>query len=328
MSMTTSLWQRAGTFTSHISPKFDFTEGPLKSHLGIEYHFDAEKGEMRIEQNAQAWKWLKEFDHGQCTPVDAPTLAGPSPNEADCDIPYEGKWDMMAFVGHGTYLNGCTRPDIGQPMKILSRFTTKFGKRHVEFCKHLLRYVRGTVNEGLVYRTGFPLYYQIFTDASHASCVDTRRSIVSVVAKLGGNTIFWKNSFTKIVSHSSTESELMALDLGATIGQMLRYVLESIGGPVQGNIQIFVDNAGTICIASNPIQSGRNLHVHARYFYVRDLVYEHQFRVDKIPTELQVADVGCTFKGTKAFLDLRDYLMKCARVIHDANENPTWETRY
>jgi hypothetical protein len=234
----------------------------------------------------------------------------------------------MAFVGHGTYLLGCTRPDIGQAMKVLSRFTTNFGKRQVEACKHLLRYLRGTVNEGLVYRTGFPLYYQIFTDASHASDVDTRRSIVSVVGKLGGNTIFWKSSFTKIVSHSSTESELMALDLGATIGQMLRYVLESIGGPVQGNIQIFVDNAGTICIASNPIQSGRNLHVHARYFYVRDLVYEHQFRVDKIPTELQIADIGCTFKGIKPFLDLRDYLMNCARIVHDDNENPTWETRY
>ncbi len=130
------------------------------------------------------------------------------------------------------------------------------------------------------------------------------------------------------MSHSSTESELMALDVGATIGQMLRWLVEPIGGPVQGNVQIFVDNAGTISIASNPIQSGRNLHVHARYFYVRDLVYDDQYRIEKIPTELQVADIGCTFKGIKPFLDLRDYLMKCARVVHDSNECPTWETRY
>jgi hypothetical protein len=221
----------------------------------------------------------------------------------------------------------CTRPDIGQVLKILSRFTKTFGKRHVEYAKHLLRYLKGTASLGLTYRTGYPLYYQVFTDASHASCIDTRRSIVSIVVKLGGNTVYWKNMFTKIVSHSSTESELMALDVGATIGEMLRWLVESIGGPIQGRIQIFVDNQGTISIASNPIQSGRNLHVHARYFYVRDLVYDDQFVIDKIPTELQVADIGCTFKGTASFLSLRDCLMECARVVHDGSGNPNWETR-
>ena len=232
---------------------------------------------------------------------------------------------MEGFIGHANYLHMCTRPDIGQVLKVLSRFTKKFGPRHILACKHLLRYLKGTINEGLTYRTGFPLYYQIFTDASHASCVDTRRSILSIVVKLGGNTVYWKSMFTKIVSHSSTESELMALDLGATIGQCVRWLCESIGGPVQGNIQIFVDNQGTISISSNPIQSGRNLHVHARYFYVRDLVYEEQFMIQHLPTELQVADVGCSFKGTPNFLTLKSYLMDCARVRHDDNGIPLWE---
>jgi hypothetical protein len=232
---------------------------------------------------------------------------------------------MEAFIGHANYLHMCTRPDIGQVLKILSRFTKRFGKRHVEFAKHLLRYLKGTINEGLNYSSGLPLYYQIFTDASHAGCVDTRRSIVSIVIKLGGNTVYWKNSFTKIVSHSSTESELMALDVGATIGQCLRWLIESIGGPVQGRIQIFVDNQGTISIASNPIQSGRNLHVHARYFYVRDLVYDDKFIIEHLPTDLQLADIGCTYKGSASFLSLRSHLMSCARIMHDDNDCPVWE---
>ena len=155
--------------------------------------------------------------------------------------------------------------------------------------------------------------------------MDTRRSIISIVVKFGGNTIYWKSMFTKIVSHSSTESELMALDVGATTGQCLRWLCESIGGPEQGKIQVFVDNQGTISISSNPIQSGRNLHVHARYFYVRDLVYDEQFEIEKIPTELQVADVGCSYKGTVNFLALKEYLLSCARVTHDANGIPSWE---
>ena len=117
----------------------------------------------------------------------------------------------------------------------------------------------------------------------------------------------------------------MALDVGASIGQCLRWLIESMGGPVQDRIQIFVDNAGTISIASNPIQSGRNLHVHARYFYVRDLVFDDQLIIVHLPTDIQVADVGCTFKGSISFLSLRSYLLSCARIMHDENDCPYWE---
>ena len=77
--------------------------------------------------------------------------------------------------------------------------------------------------------------------------------------KLGGMTVYWKNSFSKLVSHSSCESELFALDIGATTGQCMRWLLQAMGGPVQGCIQVFVDNQGTINISTNPVQSGRNL---------------------------------------------------------------------
>ena len=137
--------------------------------------------------------------------------------------------------------------------------------------------------------------------------------------------VYWKNSFSSIVSHSSTESELYALDLGATIGQCLRWLIQSMGGPIQGVIQIFVDNQGTINIASNPIQSGRNLHVHARYFYVRDLVYDDKFVIVHLPTDIQIADVGCTFKGGPSFRHLRDLLMATSRVVINIHDNPEWQ---
>ena len=105
----------------------------------------------------------------------------------------------------------------------------------------------------------------------------------------------------------------MSLDVGATVGEALRWLTQAMGGAIQGKIQIYVDNQGTISIASNPIQAGRNMHVHARYFYVRDLVYDEQFEILPIPSELQVADIGCSFKGVKNFLDLRKYLLNCAR---------------
>jgi hypothetical protein len=115
--------------------------------------------------------------------------------------------------------------------------------------------------------------------------------------------------------------------LNAEMQELQDWLIESIGGPVQGQVQIFVDNQGSISIASNPIQSGRNLHVHARYYYVRDLIYDDQFVIEKLPTDLQVADVGCTFKGTATFVTLKAHLMSCARILHDDNNNPFWDVR-
>jgi hypothetical protein len=139
----------------------------------------------RISQPTQALKVLKLFGYEHCKPHDCPCADGPLPCAIDCDDPYEEEFDMQEFVGHITWLVMCCRPDMAQVLKVLSRFTTKFGKRHVHFAKHLLRYLRGTTHLGLTYRAGFPPYFQFFTDASHASCVDTRRSIVSLVVKYG-----------------------------------------------------------------------------------------------------------------------------------------------
>ena len=312
-------------YLERLKVKFDVTEGPLQEHLGVLYTLDLENGVCHIAMPAQVHKVLKLFGHENCKAESTPMFNGAAPCAVDCEDKCEEDFDMQGFVGHITWLNMCVRPDLGQVLKILSRFTVNFGKRHVLLAKHVLRYLKGTVTLGLTYRSGFPLFYQLFTDASHASCVDTRRSIVSLVVKLGGNTVFWKVSFTTIVCHSSTESELMALDVGATVGQALRWLIQAMGGAIQGKIQVFVDNHGTIAIASNPIQAGRNLHVHARYFYVRDLVYDEYLVVCPLPTDLQVGDVGCTFKGGPAFLRLRHYLMECARIVHDENDNPQWE---
>ena len=117
----------------------------------------------------------------------------------------------------------------------------------------------------------------------------------------------------------------MALDEGATVLQALRYLIEAIGGPVQGKIQIFVDNTSTITIASNPVQPGRNAHVHARHFYVRDLAYGDLVELIHLPTALQLADIGCTYKGGHTFVYLRKILIECARLMFDDNGNLFWK---
>jgi hypothetical protein len=60
------------SYLTVLSTKFDYTEGPLTSHLGVAYHIDTEKGEISIEQSAQIMKFRKEFNYENCTPASAP----------------------------------------------------------------------------------------------------------------------------------------------------------------------------------------------------------------------------------------------------------------
>ena len=318
-------WVFYQDYLARVKTKFDFKEEALNEHLGVIYRFNMDLGICHMSQSDHVLKSLKLFGHEDCTATPYPNLDGPEPCAEDCEVKYKGTWDMEGFNGNALWLVMCTRPDIQKSIKPLSRFPKTFGERHVLAAKKLLCYLKGTVNQGLTYRAGFPLYYQVFTDASHANCVDTRRSTMSVVVKLGGNTVFWRVSFTSLVTHSSTESELLALDEGATVLQALRYLIEAMGGPVQGKIQIFVDNTSTITIASNPVQPGRNAHVHARHFYVRDLAYGDLVELIHLPTALQLADIGCTYKGGHTFVYLRKILIECARLMFDDNGNPFWE---
>ena len=168
---------------------------------------------------------------------------------------------------------------------------------------------------------------QTFSDSDHATDPDTRRSVSGIIIKLGGNTILWKNVFQKITSHSSTESELMSLDLGATLTVYINWICIACGLTPIMPIPCYVDNQATIDIASNPVQSGRNVHIHARYYYVRDLVFDGSILIVKINTNDQISDLLVSFKSFDTFHRFRAFLHGCCYIVMVA-ETATWCTTY
>ena len=106
-------------YLRRLRTRFEFKEGPLTQHLGVNYNFDREQGTLEMEQTSQIDKFLKLFGMEDTNSVDTPTMSGPVPCEADCAEEFEGPWDMEMFVGHGQYIHQCTRADIGHPLKIL-----------------------------------------------------------------------------------------------------------------------------------------------------------------------------------------------------------------
>ena len=294
-----------------------------------------EEGRIEIYQTAQIKKMLREFNMIDSSPAASPMIDGNSPSIAD--VPTDptklaevmASFNMRSCVGHASYLQYTSRPEISRALKLLSSCVTAFGQRHIDLAIRVMRWLKGAMHIPLIIQSGFSRTLQIFTDASHAGCPDTRRSMSGVVVKLGGNTIYWLCVWQRIISHSSCESELMALDRGATIGLLLQRITEFLGGAATKPIDVFVDNQSTIDISGpNPIQMGRNLHVHARFFFIKQLVIWKDYALWHLPSGEQVADITVTFKGTGVFRYLFGIIMGCARIQRDKHGRLSWNVGY
>jgi hypothetical protein len=305
---------------------------PLTYCMGIEFAIDYDTGILTMTQTAQIEKMLRELDLTRMKGSSYPNESSAQPDLSMIETPTKAilEFPMLKYLGHLNCLQQCTRPDITRPLKIASKFGNKFGSAHIHWVKHIVRYLIGTKSLGITFRRvaqDLRNFLQIFTDASHASDPDTRRSMSGVTIKLAGNLLLWKANFQKIVSHSSTESELMALDSGATLGQYTKWVCLSLGISPVLPIPLYVDNSSTIHIATNPIQPGRNVHVHARYFYVRDFVLSKEYVIVKIDTSDQISDVLVTFKSNATFIRFRSLLMNCSYVAVE-DKTIRWFTTY
>ena len=135
----------------------------------------------------------------------------------------------------------------------------------------------------------------------------------------------WRSAWQIIVSHSSTESELMALGKGATLGQYIKHLSGEMSFNIVGPITIFIDNQAAIDLSSSPIKTGRNLHMHARYFYIRDMVYHKEYVLIQLPTTEQISDVLVTYEGGPIFQKLYARIINCVFVFFDVSDNPTWD---
>jgi hypothetical protein len=65
---------------------------------------------------------------------------------------------------------------------------------HLTALKWILRYLRGSLDYGILLRPTLTSKLVVYTDAKWAGCPDTRRSTLSYVVLLGANLVSWASS--------------------------------------------------------------------------------------------------------------------------------------
>ncbi|XP_066311343.1 secreted RxLR effector protein 161-like [Miscanthus floridulus] len=121
-----------------------------------------------------------------------------------------------SIVGGLRYLVNM-RLDIAFAVGYVSRFMKDPREDHWAMVKRLLRYVKGTVDQEIVFpkTSGSGLQLTVFSDADMAKDIDGRQSTSGVLVFLGLALISWLSLKQKVVALSTYEAEYVAVTTAA-----------------------------------------------------------------------------------------------------------------
>ena len=156
-----------------------------------------------------------------------------------------------------------TRPDILYAVGVLCRFNYNPGIAHWKAVKHLMRYVKGTIDivPTIAPDPSSPELFTTYSDADHGGNPDNGRSTSGYLVKVGTGPIAWMSKLQKIVTLSTTEAEFVAAVLAAQQIMWLRNLLMEFGYEFKTPSTLHIDNQSAISVAKNPEHHGRMKHL-------------------------------------------------------------------
>ncbi len=125
----------------------------------------------------------------------------------------------------------CTRPDLSWIVSKLSQYLSDPYEQHWSTVKHVMRYLKGTIDHELCYKkSDEKLKLVAYSDADWASDLNDRRSTTGYCFSLtqDGPLISWKSKKQSTVALSTCEAECIALAVTAQESMYLVQLLNSM----------------------------------------------------------------------------------------------------
>lgn len=293
-------------FKIQMTKNFDMSDlGRLKYYLGIE----VEQGSSYIclKQTSYAKKILSKAGMLGCNPTKIPLHPKEIINKDEGGSLVDPT-NFKSIIGGLRYLVH-TRPDLAYSVGVVSRFMEKPTVMHLNAAKRILRYVKGTMDYGLIYTKDEENNVVIgYSDSDLAGKVEDRKSTGGMVFYLNKSLITRNSQKQKCVALSLCEVEFMAATAASCQAIWLRKLLTQITGVQVQPVVLFVDNKSAIDLAKNPVFHGRSKHIDVRFHFIRECIENGDIVVKHVCSEEQRADSLTKALSTANFERMRSIL--------------------
>ena len=189
----------------------------------------------------------------------------------------------------------------------MAQFCHEPKAHHLIAAKKVLRYLAGTTNLALVFKSYGVSDHKIdaFTDADWATDTSDRKSVSGGIIKLAGNTVSWFSKKQTLTAQSSMEAEYIAMSELTKRVLWTQDWIQCLYG-VRPKASIKCDNTGALISSKTDKNHQRTRYIDIRYHLIRDHVKNGNITVEYIPTKDQPADILTKAVSGEIFLRFRD----------------------
>ncbi|XP_019418558.1 PREDICTED: uncharacterized protein LOC109329342, partial [Lupinus angustifolius] len=284
---------------AQLSSEFEMKDlGAGRKILGMEIQRDRKEGTLFLSQKKYIEKVLERFGMQNAKPVTTPLASHfklsmalcpqtESENEEMSSVPY------ASAVGSLMYAMICTRPDIAQAVSVVSRYMASPGKVHWKAVKWIMRYLKGTMDIGLLYGKVKGVGSKVigYVDSDYAGDLDKRRSLTGYVFTLCGCTVSWKATLQSIVALSTTEAEYIAVTEAVKEAIWEKGLIEELGIQLE-ETTIYCDSQSAIHLTKNPMYHERTKHIDDDMLIACKNMSEIKSLKAQLSSEFEMKDLG------------------------------------
>lgn len=282
-----------------IAAKFELRDlGQLKYCLGINFE-KKENGNIKLHQRMYIEQSLEKYGLKDCKSSTTPIEVGLKLIKAktcEKDLPYQ------SLIGTLMYLAVATRPDISFAVSYLSQFNNCYDSTHFMAAKRVLRYLKGTIDEGLIYTKKEVDRSELLkgaADADWGSCHVDRRSYTGYIFTFAGTPVSWEARKQRTIALSTAEAEYMAITEAAKEAIYLKRLLKDLHIS-DSVVKIDVDNQAAQKLTKHPVINAKSKHIDIRHHFIREAVANGEVSTDYTPTNENIADfMTKALPGTK-----------------------------
>ncbi|KAL7554972.1 hypothetical protein ACHAWF_018568 [Thalassiosira exigua] len=297
-------------------------EGTAEGYLGLKLERDGNKTFLSqpglIKRVVEGLGLSSKFSTACSTPAEQAAL----PRDADGE-PATGSFNYASIVGMLHYLNH-TRPDCAFAIHQCARYTFEPKKSHEAAVKRIGRYLKGTMDKGLILDPSDDLTIDCYPDADfaglwgheHPQDPHCARSRTGYVITLAGCPILWKSKLQTEIALSTMEAEYVALSTACRdlfpIMDLVKEIGQHFGLPVQDksrfHVRVHEDNVGALLLGQlEPRRmTPRSKHYAVKYHWFRTQLEPRGVVLTKIESKEQLGDIFTKGLGRIAF----EYLCK------------------